>query len=144
MTYKVLTQDTMKVIFRSRIRSAKDSTAKNLRVDNPDWEVKPEVLFLWYTYDPDNPDDKGMPTIEPESLIGRTFLMKPEEDGQRFRAKVVEAIAEDENQLANHPERIRFRCSVNNEQFEDIVSYNDILNHIEPEDTELGTWFSNP
>jgi hypothetical protein len=33
-----------------------------------------------------------MPTIEPADLIGRTFLMAPREDGQRFRAKIVEAI----------------------------------------------------
>ena len=66
--------------------------------------------------------------------------MKPEEDGQRFCAKVVEAIIEDENQLANQPEWVKFRCSVNDEQYDEIVTYNDILNHIEPENTELGTW----
>ena len=56
--------------------------------------------------------------------------MKPKEDGQRFRAKIVEAIADDENQLANHPEKIRFKCSINDDQYEEIVAYNDILNHI--------------
>ena len=33
MTFKVLTDDTNKIIYRSEIRSALDSTARNLRAD---------------------------------------------------------------------------------------------------------------
>ena len=29
-----------------------------------------------------------MPTFDPEDLIGRTFLLPPEENGERHRAKV--------------------------------------------------------
>jgi hypothetical protein len=37
-----------------------------------------------------------MVTIDPKHLIGRTFLMASEEDGQRFRARVVCAVVDRE------------------------------------------------
>ena len=40
-----------------------------------------------------------MVTIDPKDLIGRTFLKDSEEDGQRFRARVVRAIVEKEEDL---------------------------------------------
>jgi hypothetical protein len=40
--------------------------------------------------DDDDPSIKRrMVTIDPKDLIGRTFLKDTEEDGQRFRARVV-------------------------------------------------------
>jgi hypothetical protein len=35
-------------------------------------------------------------TIDPKDLIGQTFLMDFEEDGQRFRACVVRAVVDEE------------------------------------------------
>ena len=49
----------------------------------------------------DNPTVKRrrMVTIDPKDLIGRTFLKDAEEDGQRFRARVVRAIVEKDNDM---------------------------------------------
>ena len=39
--------------------------------------------------DEENPSgSKRMPTFNPSDLIGRTFLLPPEENGERHRAKV--------------------------------------------------------
>ena len=35
-----------------------------------------------------------MPTFDPSDLIGRTFLLQPEENGERHRAKVTRQIVE--------------------------------------------------
>ena len=49
-------------------------------------------------------------------------------------------IDEHETDLGNHPDRIKFRCSVNNNEYEEIVSYNDIINHIQKDDLDRDEW----
>ena len=68
-----------------------------------------------------------MPIVDPNDLMGRTFLMAPQPDGQCFRAHIVRAIEDHERDLANNSERTHFLCSVNDDQFEEIMSYNDLL-----------------
>ena len=36
-----------------------------------------------------------MPESDPDSLIGRTFLLPPEENGERLRAKVTKKVVEE-------------------------------------------------
>jgi hypothetical protein len=79
----------------------------------------------------ENNSNQAMPTIEPADLVGRTFLQAPRDDGQRFHCKIVETIIENEGNLEKDPGLVKFRCSVNNEEYEEIVTYNDIVNHIE-------------
>ena len=38
---------------------------------------------------------KPMPEFDPDSLIGRTFLLPPEENGERLRAKVAKKVVEE-------------------------------------------------
>ena len=138
LTFKVLTEDTDKIIFRSKIRSASTPHGRNLRLDPIDSTSVPKVIKS--KHDGELEKGKSMPTLDPDDLIGRTFLKPPENDGRRYRAKIVEAIEEKEKNIANHPDKIKFRCSVNNDEYEEIVSYNDIINHIEKDDTESGEW----
>ena len=91
------------------------------------------------------PDDRGevsqMPTFRTSDLVGRTFLLpKDDKTGERFRARVISAIDEHENRLANDPERIKFLCSVNNDEYEAVMSYNDIMTHISDDEDELRVW----
>jgi hypothetical protein len=51
------------------------------------------------TVDGDPNLKKHMVTIDPKDLIGRTFLKETEEDGQRFRARVVHAIIDKDDEL---------------------------------------------
>jgi hypothetical protein len=80
-----------------------------------------------------------MTIVNPNDLVGRTFLMPPQEDGQCFCAHIVHAIEEHEQGLAKIPEWIKFLCAVNEDQFEEILSYNDLLSHLE-EDDENHVW----
>jgi hypothetical protein len=76
MTFKILTDDTLKVIHRSNVRSALNPHAKNLRLDplEPGNVATPIVKSRH-----DSADDgeilPPMPVIDPSGLIGRTFLM---------------------------------------------------------------------
>jgi hypothetical protein len=82
MTFKILMDNTLKVIHRSNVRLALNLHAKNLRLDplEPGNVATPIVKSRH-----DSADDgeilPPMPVIDPSELIGRTFLMD-KEDGQ--------------------------------------------------------------
>ena len=138
LTFKILTDDTLKIIHRSNIRSALNPTSENLRASMDHGEEVPEVVKS--KHDQELKEGKTLPTIDPEDLIGRTFLKEPEEDGQRFCVKIIEAIANNQHDLAERKENIKFRCSVDDGCYEEIVSYNDIIDHIENDQTDHGIW----
>ena len=64
-----------------------------------------------------------MPTVDPSDLIGRTFLLPPEENGERHRAKVtrhvVEIIDQDNGQRV---ENINFILDIGNGKVEELIS----------------------
>ena len=120
MTFKVLTLDTKKVIYRSNIRSAEDPNAPNLCVNFLDGETP--VPFIKSRHESqetsadksNDPNDSGnptassdqehcMPTFHPSDLVGRSFLMDPREDGQCFCARIVQAIDDHATDVAENP-----------------------------------------
>ena len=61
--------------------------------------------------------------------------------GERHRAELLEAIVEDKEQLAMHPDRVKFRYSVNDDAYEKLLSHHEILEHIQQQ--EVGGWGEN-
>ena len=78
--------------------------------------------------------------IQPEDMIGQIFLAEPFDNGERHRACIVEAISDQHNQLEKNPDCIKFLCSFNNDQYTDILAYNNIINHIEKYDDDPTIW----
>ena len=72
-----------------------------------------------------------MPIIHASDLVGRSFLMKTNDNGEKLRAQVVEAVQIYDDKLKDDPDHIKFVCSVNDDKYEEILSYNEILQHIE-------------
>ena len=89
-----------------------------------------KVVTSRYDHTEDGVKLPPMPIMNPEDLVGRTFLLDQREDGQKFRAKIVEAVNDHEDKVQSNPELLRFRCSINNDEFEEIMAYNDIVHHI--------------
>ena len=81
-----------------------------------------------------------MPIVYPSDLIGRSFLMDINENGEKFRAKIISAIKKHEAGLENHPDHLTFVCSVNDDEYEEILTYNEILHHIEKEENSDIVW----
>jgi len=77
-----------------------------------------------------------LPTFHPSDLVGHTFLLDPQEDGQRFRARIIEAVEDHNAKLHQWPKRFKFRCSINDDQYEEILSYNELLNYIKQQDDD--------
>jgi hypothetical protein len=80
MTFKILMDDTLKVIHRSNVRSALNPHAKNLRLDplEPGNVATPIVKSRHDSAD-DGETLPLMPVIDPSELIGHTFLMDKED-----------------------------------------------------------------
>ena len=166
MTHKILDQDTQKIIYRSAVRPKKSSTP-NHRFAPQGGEVstssdpskdkissgsplgapkgsspeqKAPTVFI-RSRDEENPSgSKPMPTFDPSDLIGRTFLLPPEENGERHRAKVtrkvVEIIDQDNGQRI---EIINFILDIGNGNVEELISYNQLLEHLEnAQDHDMG------
>jgi hypothetical protein len=49
-----------------------------------------------------------MPILDLNDLVGRTFLLPQQGDGQCFRARIVKALDDYESDLGTQPDRIRF------------------------------------
>ena len=158
MTHKILDHDTQKIIYRSAVRPKKSSTPNHrlaphggevsassdpsedkissgsplgdLEGSSP--EQKAPIVFI-RSRDEENPSgSKPMPTFDPSDLIGRTFLLPPEENGERHRAKVTRQVVEiidlDNGQRI---ENINFILDIGNGKVEELISYNQLLEHLE-------------
>ena len=90
MTYKILTDDTSKVIFRSNVRPANVPMEHNLRLDPLCGEPTKVVKSKSDNNNHDQSENKSenMPIVYPSDLIGRSFLMDTNENGEKFRAKL--------------------------------------------------------
>jgi len=72
-----------------------------------------------------------MHLVDPQDLVGCTFNLDEQDDGQRYRAKIVECIANHEERNLTDPEHIRFSCTVNDDQYEYIITYNKLMDYIQ-------------
>jgi hypothetical protein len=73
-----------------------------------------------------------LPLVDTSDLIGRTFLTE-QDDGQKHRAR---HDASTEKNL----ERMRFVCSVNDDKYKEIMTYNQIMDHIEQSEEDAIVW----
>jgi hypothetical protein len=87
-----------------------------------------------------NAEPPPSPIFNPEDLIGRSFLMDAQEDGQKYRGCIVELIEDHESKVEENPTRIKFRISVNKDQAEEIITYNKMLEYI-TRDEETDIWW---
>jgi hypothetical protein len=77
-----------------------------------------------------------MAVFDPSDLVGRTFLLNEQEDGLRFRARIVEILDDHDSKVEENPTRKKFRCLVGEDEYEDILTYNEVLQNIEQENEE--------
>ena len=142
-TFMVYNEETKQVLYRSQVKKidptsaqAKDSPKPRGSPDDPDI---PQVVKA--CSDDGYSDGYRVATLVPGELIGRSFLMEPDEDGQRFRAEIVQCVEEYEGQLKDEPDRIKFRCKVGDVVLDKLVAYNEMMEFIEEQEmNEDGTW----
>ena len=157
-TYKILTDDTKKIIYRSEVRSAEKGNDLNLRIppapdDGEPYTVLPsdgETEFLKsphrFSFDDNGVyiDGNGeilspaFKTFSPEELLHRSYLTPIDEKGQRFRARILEKVFEPDDSkgtsIQETPDNVRFLVTYDHpDRADELISYNEVLDHIEKE-----------
>ena len=134
MTYKVLMDDTKKIIHHLYLChfDAKAPNWRSLPLGRED--VTPTIKSKFENVT-DNVGDISksthLPVVDPINIVHQTFLMKENDDGECFHACIMEALDDFHANIANNPENIKFRCSVNDGQYEEILSLHQIIDHID-------------
>lgn len=115
---------------------ANDTTTPPTDTDNENEPEQPEepTFKLSSPYDAKLANGELLPTIDPEDIIGKSFKLPPNTDGHRDTAFVTEMIVQYEGDLHNHPDHLKFQCTVNGEKMEDLLSYAQLLEYLEDEE----------
>ena len=80
-----------------------------------------------------------MAIVDVNELIGRTFLLS-REDEQSHHACIVGVVKSHKYDIQNHIEHVRFKCSVNNNKYEEILSYSQIMEYLEKDRDNPTLW----
>ena len=85
-------------------------------------------MFVYGRSHPDGSEDiPPMSTINFDVLLGRTFLLLMDENGERKRATIsdhVNAIRQDQ---VSREDQLRFKLKIDGDQFDDLISYNQLM-----------------
>ena len=151
LTWRTLTEDTHKIIICSGIRSALRATT-NQCLASPSGEGTTLPFPIPYPQQSKNslpldPLDESTPNFEQfvksqsgededhpihmanidiPNLLGRSFLLPPEDNGERHMAKIIDI--DDHGQPL---EDIKFKLKINKDQAEEIMSYNQLMDYIQ-------------
>ena len=151
LTWRIPTEDTQKIIICSGVRSALRTTT-NQRLASPSGEGTTLPFPIPYSQQSQNslpldPLDASTPNFEHfvksqtgedednpipmanidiPNLLGRSFLLPPEDNGEHHMAKVIDI--DDHGQTL---EDIKFKLKINKDQAEEIMSYNQLMDYIQ-------------
>ena len=151
LTWRILTEDTQKIIIRSGVRSALRTTtnqrlasssgegttlpfpipypkqsSNSLPLDPLDASTPNFEQFVKSQSGEDEDHPIPMANIDIPNLLGRSFLLPPEDNGERHMVKIID-IDDHEQPL----EDIKFKLKINKDQTEEIMSYNQLMDYIQ-------------
>jgi hypothetical protein len=158
VTFKVWNEDTCQLLYRSRVKKISDLHFNRRVIPSDTEQPRPppepppndsspvtfkdiEEYVRLMRERPGKEHEYRVANIEPLDLVGRTYLKPVEENGERYRAKIVGYIEEFEGQVRSNPELVKFRTKIGDTDFEEIVEYNEICNFIEEQqELDVGIW----
>ena len=150
-TWRILTEDTQKIIIRSGVRSALRTTtnqhlaspsgegttlpfpipypqqsANSLPLDPLDASTPNFEQFVKSQSGEDEDNPIHMANIDIPNLLGRSFLLPSEDNGEPHMATIIDI--DDHGQPL---EDIKFKLKINKDQAEEIMSYNQLMDYIQ-------------
>ena len=151
LTWRILTEDTQKIIICSGVPSVLRTTT-NQRLASPSGEGTKLPFPIPYPQQstsslPLDPFDESTPNFEQfvnsqsgedednpihmanidiPNLLGRSYLLPPEDNGEHHMAKIIDI--DDHGQPL---EDIKFKLKINKDQAEEIMSYNQLMDYIQ-------------
>ena len=86
----------------------------------------------WGGHDPNGSDNPPpMSIINLDDLLGRTFLLPMDENGERKRATVYENVKDLCQQQVSREDQLRFKLKIDGDQPDDLISYNQLMEYLE-------------
>ena len=86
----------------------------------------------WGGHDPNEPDNPPpMYIINLDDLLGRTFLLPMDENGERKRATISEHVKDLCQQQVSREDQLRFKLKIDGDQLDDLISYNQLMEYLE-------------
>ena len=151
LTWRILTEDTHKIIIRSGVPSAlRPTTNQCLASPSGEWTTLPFPIpcpqqstnslpldpldastpnfehFVKSQSGEDEDNPIPMANIDIPNPLGRSFLLPPEDNGECHMAKIIDI--DDHGQPL---EDIKFNLNINKDQAEEIMSYNQLMDYIQ-------------
>ena len=114
-------------------------TSPSLRLDPPKGEDQPHDLtadvFVYGRPNPSNPDEfdntPPMSIIHFDDLLGRTFLLPMDENGERKRATISEHVNDLYQAQVSREDQLRFKLKTDGDQLDDLISHNQLMEYLE-------------
>ena len=111
-------------------------TSPNLRLDPPKGEDQPQDLtsdvFVYGRPNPDGSDNTPpMSIINFDDLLGRTFLLPMDENGERKRATISEHVNDLCQEQVSRKDQLRFKLKIDGDQLDDLISYKQLMEYLE-------------
>ena len=93
----------------------------------------------WGDHDPNGPDNPPpMSIINLDDLLGRTFLLPMDENGERKRATISEHVKDLCQQQVSREDQLRFKLKIDGDQLDDLISYNQLMEYWQTSSTTPG------
>ena len=89
----------------------------------------------WGAHNPDADDPEQLDNPPPMSIInfddllGRTFLLPMDENGERKRATISEHVKDLYQQQVSREDQLRFKLKIDGDQLDDLISYNQLMEY---------------
>ena len=112
------------------------TTSPNLRLDPPKGEDQPQDLtsdvFVYGRPNPCGSDNTPpMSIINFHDLLGRTFLLPLDENGERKRATIPEHVNDLCQEQVSREDQLRFKLKIDGDQLDDLISCNQLMEYLE-------------
>ena len=86
----------------------------------------------WGGHDPNGSDNPPpMSIINLDDLLGRTFLLPMDENGERKRATISKYVKDLSQQQVSREDQLRFKLKIDGDQLDDLISYNQLMEYQE-------------
>ena len=86
----------------------------------------------WGGHDPNGSDNPPpISIINLDDLLGRTFLLPMDENGERKRATIYENVKDLCQQQVSREDQLRFKLKIVGDQLDDLISYNQLMEYLE-------------
>ena len=86
----------------------------------------------WGGHDPSGSDNPPpISIINLDDLLGRTFLLPMDENGERKRASIYENVKDLCQQQVSREDQLRFKLKIVGDQLDDLISYNQLMEYLE-------------